>query len=346
MHVTNVGGSLTTAVCLSLIAWSVRVLRSAKHRDRARNRQTLSSSPTVKLSKQSYGVLSPKAFWMLIESKPVQYLLLDVRPANDETSGPVHELSKRLNVTHILPDELAHVLRNRNTLWKKRFPDVPVPSLRTTMIFVSTHGHSSSHAAALATSLGFARCSVVDGGLAAAVPLTHFESNGVLSPSNKRALSFDALMLLLETVRDNGNTLGLVILDIRRFDERTLYGAFEGSAHVPIDSLPKALVSNDEDWIRMFRFHKPSAEDMLLIHSRCAKSAAWAKQLLSDAGLHNCHLYVDGTYPGPDGQIRTYEAYGESDAPPEPVEIGRMLSFDRTKAERELFDLRIQVGGD
>ena len=67
MHVTNVGGSLTTAVCLSLIAWSVRVLRSAKHKDR-KQRTTSSSQPTVKLNRQTYGVLSAKAFWM-----PVSY---------------------------------------------------------------------------------------------------------------------------------------------------------------------------------------------------------------------------------------------------------------------------------
>jgi len=302
--------------------------------------------PTVKINKQSYGVLSPKAFWMLIETKPVPHLLLDVRPANDDSSGAVHELSTRLKVTHILPDELAHVLRNRGTLWKKRFPEVPMPSLRTTIVFVSTHGHSSSHAAALATSLGFTRCSIVDGGLAAAVPLAHFESNSVLSPGNKRSLSFDAVLLLLESVRDNGNALGLVILDIRRFDERTLYGALEGSAHVPIDSLPKALVSNDDDWVRMYRFHKPMPDNLLLIHSRCATSAVWARQLLSDAGLHNCHLYVDGMYAGPDGKLRSYNAYNEGEAPPEPIEIGRTLSFDRTKAERELFDLRIQEGVD
>lgn len=87
MHVTNVGGSLTTAVCLSLIAWSVRVLRSAKHRDRARQRTTSSSQPTVKLNKQTYGVLSAKAFWMLVQTKPVKYLLLDVRPKSEDGGG-------------------------------------------------------------------------------------------------------------------------------------------------------------------------------------------------------------------------------------------------------------------
>ena len=344
MHVTNVGGSLTTAVCLSLIAWSVRVLRSAKHRDRARQRTTSSSQPTVKLNKQTYGVLSAKAFWMLVQTKPVKYLLLDVRPKSEDGGATaVTKLSDRLAVTHILPEELANLLRNRNTLWKKRFPNIPVPSLRTTMIFVSTHGHSSSHAAALATSLGFTRCSIVDGGLAAAVPLAHFDEPAVFSSGKDRALSFDAVLLLLETVRDDGNALGLVILDIRRFDERALYGTLEGSTHVPVDHLPKAVHMNDEEWVRMFRFHKPTSDNLILLHSRSSSSAAWAKQLLSDAGLHNCHSYVDGAYAGPDGTLRSYEAYEEGGAPQEPVSIGQSVTFNRTSAERELLDLRIRV---
>ena len=121
MHVTNVGGSLTTAVCLSLIAWFVRVLRSAKHKDR-KQRTTSSSQPTVKLNRQTYGVLSAKAFWMLVRTKPVPYLLLDVRPATDSSSGVVSQLSERLSVLHVLPEELANLLRNRCLLYTSPSP--------------------------------------------------------------------------------------------------------------------------------------------------------------------------------------------------------------------------------
>ena len=37
MHITNIGGSLTTAVCLSLIAWSIRVLRAQQLAEEARD---------------------------------------------------------------------------------------------------------------------------------------------------------------------------------------------------------------------------------------------------------------------------------------------------------------------
>ena len=137
--------------------------------------------------------------------------------------GVVSQLSERLSVLHVLPEELANLLRNRNTLWAKKFPDVPVPSLKTTLIFISTHGHSSSHTAALGTSLGFMRCSIVDGGLRAAFPLAHFDTPDASSPEKSISLSFDAVLLLLETVRDNGNALGLVILDLIDASTRGLY---------------------------------------------------------------------------------------------------------------------------
>jgi hypothetical protein len=45
-------------------------------------------------------------------------------------------------------EELAGVLRQRNTVWTPR-TGTPVPPLRATIVFVSTHGHSASIAASL-----------------------------------------------------------------------------------------------------------------------------------------------------------------------------------------------------
>ena len=99
-----------------------------------------------------------------------------------------------------------------------------------------------------------ALCAVpfADVGLAAAVPLAHFDTPDASSPEKSISLSFDAVLFLLETVRDNGNALGLVILDIRRFDERALYGKLEGSVHITMDHLPKALGMSDEDLASVF----------------------------------------------------------------------------------------------
>ena len=80
----------------------------------------------------------------------------------------------------------------------------------------------------------------------------------------------------------------MTLIDVRRHDERTLYGAIRGSVHVPVDQLPKvinardyiplvlpqiaatyrlmlcvsmqALLMNDQDWLRALNFPKPGPE--------------------------------------------------------------------------------------
>ena len=99
MHVTNVGGSLTTAVCLSLIAWSVRVLRSSKPNllkdlqshlknksaDDGTNENKSTSINSIKQKArnaarhESYARLSPVAFWLLVETKPVEFFIVDAK---------------------------------------------------------------------------------------------------------------------------------------------------------------------------------------------------------------------------------------------------------------------------
>ena len=115
MHVTNVGGSLTTAVCLSLIAWSVRVLRSSKPnllkdlqshfeeqilrtlRHATKTNQRLSTPSNKKLATRlgtRVTRLSPVAFWLLVETKAVEFFIVDVSDRN-ESSDLVRALQRR-----------------------------------------------------------------------------------------------------------------------------------------------------------------------------------------------------------------------------------------------------------
>uniref|UniRef100_A0A7S0SNR8 Rhodanese domain-containing protein n=1 Tax=Mantoniella antarctica TaxID=81844 RepID=A0A7S0SNR8_9CHLO len=172
MHVTNIGGSLTTAVCLSLIAWSIRVLRAAKLADQKsqKNPTTGGSLPSIRSNRRAFARLSPTAFWLLVQSKSIRAVLVDVRPAKEVEEAGEDEISKRLGMINIPVEELASVLRHKHTAWRAR-THTPLPNLRATIVFVSTHGHSASTAASLAMSLGFQRCAVIEGGLAAAAPL-------------------------------------------------------------------------------------------------------------------------------------------------------------------------------
>ena len=160
MHITNIGGSLTTAVCLSLIAWSIRVLRAQKlaeqkSRENKGGARGDGSLPSIRAGRGAYARLSPSAFWLLVESRSIR---------------PVLVLSGRLRMARVPAGELARALRSRQTHWLERTGFEP-PTKRSSIVFVSTHGHSASQAAAIAVQLGFTRCAVIEGGLAAAAPL-------------------------------------------------------------------------------------------------------------------------------------------------------------------------------
>lgn len=421
MHITNIGGSLTTAVCLSLIAWSIRVLRAAKLADQKSQQPTRSNTlPPIRSNRRAFARLSPTAFWLLVQSQSIRAILVDVRPVKEREEAAEDEIAKRLDMVSIPIEELGAVLRQKNTAWQARTGTSP-PSLRATIVFVSTHGHSASTAASLAMSLGFQRCAVIEGGLAAAAPLAPPTLNGssgsvgtlvaaadqagganavsagqlptavngqtAVDPSSletahvarveaggfagigaggaeasgggasdvpsprspassmsavppDKELSRDALLLLLEYGAARGEH-PVTLIDVRRHDERALYGSIRGSFHLPVEQLPKALLMPAEDWLRAFHFHKPGEDETVVVHSRGQERASLAKQLFNDAGLHRCMVLRGGVMAwhggaGGSEDVRAYDRYAEGEIPPEPYPAQPMLAVDRVEAEAEL----------
>ena len=115
MHITNIGGSLTTAVCLSLIAWSIRVLRAQKlaeqkSRENKGGARGDGSLPSIRAGRGAYARLSPSAFWLLVESRSVRPVLVDVRESPEE-DAPELEMSGRLRMARVPAGELARALR-------------------------------------------------------------------------------------------------------------------------------------------------------------------------------------------------------------------------------------------
>lgn len=147
------------------------------------------------------------------------------------------------------------------------------------------------------------------------------------------------MLLLLEYGAAQGSQLTLI--DVRRHDERSLYGSIPGSVHLPVEQLPKALLAPAEDWLRAFHFRKPGADDVVVVYSRSQQRANLAKQLFNDAGLHRCLVLQDGVvgWRGGGGgveDIRAYEAYAEGEIPPEPFPGASPEPIDRPEAEAEL----------
>ena len=340
MHITNIGGSLTTAVCLSLIAWSIRVLRAQKlaeqkSRENKGGARGDGSLPSIRAGRGAYARLSPSAFWLLVESRSVRPVLVDVRESPEE-DAPDLELSGRLRMARVPAGELARALRSRQTHWLERTGFEP-PTKRSSIVFVSTHGHSASQAAAVAVQLGFTRCAVIEGGLAAAAPLApplgadasdrsaieartrddaedgvdgirpidaNDENRRVASPSaspsspggavpEDDAISRDALATLVEYGAARGAPL-VTVIDVRRYDERALYGSIRGSVHLPAEALPRALLCAPEEWARAFHFRKPGAEDLVVVYGRGNARAAYAKRVFGDAGMHRVLVLAGG----------------------------------------------------
>ena len=403
MHITNIGGSLTTAVCLSLIAWSIRVLRAQKLAEqKSREDKGVArgdgSLPSIRAGRRAYARLSPSAFWLLVESRSIRPVLVDVRESPMEEDGVEDELSGRLRMARVPAGELARALRSRQTHWLERTGFEP-PTKRSTIVFVSTHGHSASQAAAIAVQLGFTRCAVIEGGLAAAAPLApplvsrggddfletasllgaesprerrrHLPADGEttetnatdasssfgtdknkaasspLSPSaSPRAIpegetiGRDALALLGEYGAAQGAPL-VTVIDVRRYDERALYGSIRGSVHLPAEALPRALLCTPEEWARTFHFRKPGADEVVVVYGRRNERAAYAKRVFGDAGMHRVLVLADGVCGWRNGggggeDARAYDAYAEGEAPPEPWPPEPPTPVDRRAAEAEL----------
>lgn len=378
LRVVNVGGSeaLSTALLLSALAWGVRLLR-------ARSAQLLlpgrSPRPPPGWSGDGarppghapFGRLSPAAFWKLLTQPPFPYLLLDVRSAEEEvlataaasadgaaTLPPPQPPGFRLRASE---QELASLLRPASAAaWAAHFGGdsesvalpPPQPCATTVLVFASPDaGAAARRAAALAAALGFLRCCVLDGGLqalAAAQETPQPQPPGAAAPTPSVAgtarpasLSRQALALLL--LRGEG---GVAVVDVRRCDERALFGGPAGSTCLPAERLPRALAQPPYEWARTQRFPRPGPGDAVVVLSRGERRARFCAQLFADAGAGTVLVLRDGTQGWSfDPAVRRYRAFAVGDAPPEPEPEpqparggggrGRQAS-DRAAAEDEL----------
>jgi len=121
-------------VCLSLIAWSVRVLRSSKpnllkdlqshlkskstandgsgsNENKATSINSIKQKARNAARHESYARLSPLAFWLLVGTKPVEFFIVDVSDRN-ENSDLVRALQRRLISEE--KEEEANVNRNKS----------------------------------------------------------------------------------------------------------------------------------------------------------------------------------------------------------------------------------------
>mmetsp|Transcript_14482 Transcript_14482/g.27828 ORF Transcript_14482/g.27828 Transcript_14482/m.27828 type:complete len:338 (+) Transcript_14482:177-1190(+) len=327
-----VGGSLAGArwvLALSVVAWGVRVLRA---KNILRQPPSPAEPPAADPPAKGFARLSPIALRMLVRSNPIPHILVDVRYPPEVASKP---LPKELDNAVSLPEpDVAALLRALKTsagTWTERFGKHPVPSLRTMLVFVCDKGSKASRAAATAVSLGFTRCTVLEGGVTAYEAIEGAEPH--LTYINR-----DAMALLLDRgpKTEEHADAQLVLIDLRRHDERILFGSIPGAVHIPADQWPLALEKDPEEWCRVHRFPKPAEEDIIILHSRTGRRAAWAAQIAADFGWKHCLVYRQGTYGWRlDPTVKSYASFQLGDVPPEPERFEED-SVDIDSAEAEL----------
>lgn len=76
-----------------------------------------------------------------------------------------------------------------------------------------------------------------------------------------------------------------ILVDVRRHDERALFGCIQGSVHVPIEQLAHALQEPPATFEEVAGTPAWSKDDLLVFHSRESLRACWAAQLASERGM-------------------------------------------------------------
>jgi hypothetical protein len=113
--------------------------------------------------------------------------------------------------------------------WREAFQGVPFPKPHFMLVFVGDTEAEELRAAAAAASCGFQRSLVLAGGLQVLV------AGGAQPQADLRFINRDALAVLAGMCADAGvvHAPPATLIDVRRSDERALYGSIKGAAHIP-----------------------------------------------------------------------------------------------------------------
>lgn len=337
-RISNIGGSLTSAVVLTLLAWGVRFLRATAQRGKDSSRRPSAAEPLPTVPR-FFASLSPAAIRMLVEVGPIPHVLVRLY-VSDESDSPATSAgdvpSKRSLPTElasatvqIREDQLSKALSGRNSTWPYRVAGPAQPTKGHLLVLIATGPQSPKAAASTAAAAGYQQVAYCEGGAAAFHQPARSQSQVELQFINR-----DALSLLLTSNRDD-----VVLLDLRRHDERALYGCIPSSRHIPVDELAAALELSPTAWQERYRFAKPGGSSTVIMLCRTNRRASWAAQLAHDAGLPHVLVYNQGVYGWRlDPNVRSYRSYDKWQAPPEPDPC-QVDSIDEDRARDELEEL-------
>ena len=90
---------------------------------------------------------------------------------------------------------------------------------------------------------------------------------------------------------DNDRSMCLDICIHGKALAQSLAGRSTPSLIIPVgaeEQLPSALALGPAEFLAVYRFLKPTTSDIIVLHSRTGRRAAWAAQVCADAGFRRC----------------------------------------------------------
>nr|PNR62034.1 hypothetical protein PHYPA_000458 [Physcomitrium patens] len=283
---------------IALFAWGIRQLRSVLAR-RRQNKALSSRGGRVNVilyrpvEPPLLAHLSPMAVKKLVEINPIPYLLIDVRHPDAARTEP----KPFENAINIPETEVRACLQLSAADWKTKFPSAKKPGREDLIIFLSNRGKRAQRVAAAAADLGFNGCCILKGGFQG------LRANSSPNGEHVHYISRDAVALLVrnkEAMADDKNVGENTpwLIDLRRQDERALYGHIKGSLHIRVEGWPKALAKDPAPFEKRYHEPKIDTDDIVILHyytGRSNRRASWAAYVAQDAGFKRCYVYEEGT---------------------------------------------------
>jgi len=365
--VTNIGGSLTSALALTALAAGVRALRAVSAARAAR------AARAPRAPGRFHADLSPAALWMLVcgreerrreagwwwgrnaagshgrreplgrplqvEADPFPHVVVDVRPPDVSSSDP---LPSGLGAGCVPGERVGPWLGGAPPPGAPPAPAAPappVPPRHALLVFVDGgDGKAAASAAAAAAAAGRDATAAVTGGARAVGEAAD------APPADLPSISADALALALAGGPPPPDPPGspprraaargasptpqpslprrILLIDVRRHDERALYGSLPGALHIPAERVPSALAAPPSTFTLTHGVPPPGPGDAAVFVSRGATRAAWAALAARDAGVGRTLAFRGGAAAcgaacGGGGPVH-HEPYALDDPPPEP----------------------------
>jgi len=181
-----------------------------------------------------------------------------------------------------------------------------------------------------------------------------------------RFINRDSCAYLLSLQQQQSAPQDFSFLDLRRHDERALYGGIPGAVHVPVETFVFAVQRDAAAFAAACHVPKPPPDELLILQCRSNRRSAWAARVAEEHGAQlacaafRLRFHPQPLWPFPTGYsrvlvykqgshgwrldpgVQAYPSYEPGEEPPEPEDVP-LESMDGNAAIEELKALGIEI---